>query len=116
MGTSTSVHYLNQSPQPSGLSKFEIDYRELIDLAPLDKGSFGTVSSAKWRKLRVAVKQLSELNDPKQIEEFRAEGELLCSLRPHPNVVLFLGITHAPQPTTIITEYCMNGSLFKLLQ
>lgn len=32
-----------------------------------------------------------------------------------PNVVLFLGITTPPQPITIVTEYCANGSLYTLI-
>lgn len=34
----------------------------------------------------------------------------------HPNVVLFRGVTIPPDPFTIVTDYCPDGSLFDLLQ
>lgn len=37
------------------------------------------------------------------------------SLRPHPNCVLFLGITTPPDPVCIITEFVERGSLETLL-
>jgi len=52
----------------------------------------------------------------KAIADFRGEAEILKSLRNHPNVVLFLGITSPPQPVSIVTEYCSNGSLHRLLR
>lgn len=68
---------------------------------------------AKWRETTVAVKQLKTVDlSARKLEEFRAEAELLKNLRPHPNVVLFLGITAPPSPISIITEYCGGGSLW----
>lgn len=37
------------------------------------------------------------------------------SLRPHPNVVLFLGITVPPSPMCIVVEFCEGGSLYDLI-
>ena len=38
------------------------------------------------------------------------------SLLPHPNVVLFRGVTLPPDPFCIVLEYCKEGSLLKYLQ
>jgi serine/threonine protein kinase len=78
------------------------------------KGSYGEVFQCKWRETTVAVKQLHDL-DERALEDFRGEAAIYTSLRSHPNVVLFLGITSPPQPTTIVTEYCSNGSLWTLI-
>lgn len=40
----------------------------------------------------------------------------MVSLRPHPNLVMLLGITLPPGPFCIVTEYCTNGSLFTYLE
>lgn len=64
------------------------------------------------------MKQLHStlLFDEKAIEDFRSEAEILSSLRPHPNVILFIGITSPPQPTAIVAEFCGAGSLYSLIQ
>ncbi len=64
------------------------------------------------------MKQLKEdaLSNEKYLNDFKGEVEILCSLRAHPNVVLFLGITSPPQPTAIVIEYCKNGSLYEFLR
>eukprot|EP01119_Soliformovum_irregulare_P023430 TRINITY_DN8171_c0_g2_i5.p1 TRINITY_DN8171_c0_g2~~TRINITY_DN8171_c0_g2_i5.p1 ORF type:complete len:697 (-),score=142.45 TRINITY_DN8171_c0_g2_i5:250-2340(-) len=97
---------------------YDIDYRQLEDLKPIGSGSYGTVFQATWRETVVAVKQLhTSLNfDQKAITDFKGEVEILSRLRPHPNVVLFMGITSPPQPLTIVTEFCARGSLYALMK
>eukprot|EP00027_Filamoeba_sp_ATCC50430_P009694 CAMPEP_0168557866 /NCGR_PEP_ID=MMETSP0413-20121227/9660_1 /TAXON_ID=136452 /ORGANISM="Filamoeba nolandi, Strain NC-AS-23-1" /LENGTH=705 /DNA_ID=CAMNT_0008588939 /DNA_START=117 /DNA_END=2234 /DNA_ORIENTATION=+ len=103
-------------PAPSRQdSKFDIDYRELTDWQQIGKGSFGVVFKCKWRETVVAVKQLNDALDEKALNDFRGEAAILTALKPHPNVVLFMGITSPPQPVTIVTEYCAKGSLFSYL-
>jgi len=48
--------------------------------------------------------------------DFKSEANLLSTLRPHPNVVLFLGITSPPQPLTIVSEFCAGGSLYQYIR
>ena len=38
------------------------------------------------------------------------------SISPHPNIVLFRGITIPPNPLCLILEYCEEGSLVNLLK
>jgi len=80
-------------------------------------GSYGVVYKANWRDTVVAVKKMHEMNmDAKSLDDFKREAKLLELLNPHPNVVLFLGITSPPQPLAIITEFCAGGSLWSHLQ
>jgi len=97
---------------------FAIDFTELEDLKQIGQGSFGIVYKGKWRETTVAVKRILLANDSldaKAISDFETEAKLLKQLRPHPNVVLFLGITLSPQPVTIVTEFCEGGSLYNMI-
>jgi len=71
----------------------------------------------RWREGEVAIKRLINILTEKQLMEFKAEANLLAGLRPHSNVVQFLGITTQPdKPLCIITEYLASGSLSHFLQ
>jgi len=51
----------------------------------------------------------------KELNDFESEASLMKSLRPHPNVVLLLGVALPPNPLCIVTEYVENGSLWDYL-
>jgi len=94
-----------------------VNYQELVDMEEIGSGAFGIVFRASWRELRVAVKQIrSEHVSREQVIDFLKEVALLQNLRPHPNVVLFIGMSIPPQPLTMITEYCEGGSLYHYLR
>jgi len=63
----------------------------------------------------VAVKQMNAeiAKDEKALSDFYREAELLSRLRPHPNVILFIGVTQSP--LAIVTEFCSGGSLFDMI-
>jgi serine/threonine protein kinase len=62
----------------------------------LGSGSYGVVYKGVWRNQHVAVKKVKgELSDA-QLQNFKQEAELLSNLRPHRNVVLFLGVCLEP--------------------
>jgi len=80
-------------------------------------GSYGVVHKAIWRKREVAVKTLHESSmDEKSLQDFKGEAIILGSMKPHTNVVLFLGITSPPQPLAIVTEFCAGGSLWHYIK
>ncbi|PRP89557.1 hypothetical protein PROFUN_00821 [Planoprotostelium fungivorum] len=94
-----------------------INYDELRDMIEVGSGAYGIVFKAVWRELNVAVKQIrSEHVSREQLEDFLKEVAILQGLRPHPNVVMFMGMTIPPQPLTMITEYCEGGSLYHYLR
>lgn len=58
----------------------------------------------RWREVDVAVKQLIEVGNftQKDYDEFYKEVNLLQNLRPHPFVVMFLGITVPSDPLSLV--------------
>jgi len=76
------------------------------------------VYKGKWRGGEVAIKQMpvSELSG-KELEEFKGEAALMSKLRPHTNVVQFIGACIRPgEPLCILTEYLDGGSLLNMLK
>ncbi|PRP85200.1 LRR receptor-like serine/threonine-protein kinase GSO1-like [Planoprotostelium fungivorum] len=87
-----------------------VEYKELENMKMIGSGAFGIVFSAQWRGIKVAVKQVkAEYVDEQQVKEFLHEVAVMQNLRPHPHVVLFMGITVPP-------EYCGGGSLLSYLR
>jgi serine/threonine protein kinase len=80
----------------------------------IGSGSFGVVWKGQWRNTEVAVKQMRGQMSEKQLSAFLQEAGLLGKLRPHNNVMLFLGVCTQPYPC-IVTELLSGGSLFDLL-
>jgi len=102
---------VRRTSEDSRTMHFEIPYSELQLGSLLGHGGFGKVFKATWRGTEVAVKQLYAPN--LQLAEFRAEAELLSSLR-HPNIILFMGACPPPH-FSIVTELCW-GSLYTVLR
>eukprot|EP01118_Nematostelium_gracile_P002130 TRINITY_DN1228_c0_g1_i6.p1 TRINITY_DN1228_c0_g1~~TRINITY_DN1228_c0_g1_i6.p1 ORF type:complete len:328 (+),score=74.12 TRINITY_DN1228_c0_g1_i6:323-1306(+) len=108
-----------QEPVPKvlvgGNSMYKIENDKLVFEQKIGKGSFGIVWKGKWRSSPCAIKELySQDLSEAELKEFESEATLMCSIRPHVNLVLFLGYTTNPK-MTIVTEYCTNGSLFTLI-
>ena len=49
------------------------------------------------------------------MKEFEREISALVKLRPHPNLVSLMGVSHNPLELNIITEFCEGGTLFDVL-
>jgi len=73
------------------------------------------VYRATWRNAQVAQKQLLNMAtiQPHELQDFLQEVSILQGLRPHPNLVLFLGIT--VRPLSLVTEFCAGGGLYTYL-
>jgi len=109
---------LNESALREDDTKYLLDFGELEMDKELGRGAFGVVFKGTWRGSPVAIKQLlnQEFLGEKELEEFQREAKLMKSLRPHVNIVTFLGITSAPNPLCIVTEFMGLGSLQSFLQ
>eukprot|EP01117_Protostelium_nocturnum_P011595 TRINITY_DN4209_c0_g1_i1.p1 TRINITY_DN4209_c0_g1~~TRINITY_DN4209_c0_g1_i1.p1 ORF type:complete len:1530 (+),score=362.20 TRINITY_DN4209_c0_g1_i1:189-4778(+) len=93
-----------------------VDYDDLKNFTMIGAGAYGVVYRCNWRELTVACKQIrSERISEQSLKDFLSEVSILQGLRPHPNVVLFMGLTFPPQPLSIITEFCDGGSLYDYL-
>lgn len=89
-----------------------IRWDEVETVQSIGKGSFGEVYQAKWHEAYVAVKLIHPdlLEDQSVTSNFYREIEILKNLIPHPNTILFYGVTN--EPASIVMEYCQNGSLY----
>jgi mitogen-activated protein kinase kinase kinase 9 len=92
--------------------KYQLVFAELSRVPPvkIGEGAFGVVYKCKYRQSFVAVKQLKQISlDSDQGREFLAEARLMIDLKPHANVVTFLGI--CLDPLAIVTEFLPEGAL-----
>jgi len=88
-------------------------------LERLGSGAFGDVHLGRYRGFFVAVKTMlpssgQDSVTDKEIEEFRAEADLmkqLTKLEPHDNVLRLVGVITKSKPVAIVTEFCANGSV-----
>ncbi|PRP74098.1 Protein kinase domain containing protein, partial [Planoprotostelium fungivorum] len=94
-----------------------LKWDEMKNFVKVGQGAFGVVYSVQWRGINAAVKQVINQSTLTQqsLDEFLGEIKLMQNLRPHPNVVLFLGITVTPDPLGMVTEFCHGGSLLSYL-
>ena len=94
-----------------------INLDELSKFKKIGQGAFGIVYKAKYHGSNVAVKQLPmhmiEM-DPKALDDFRREAELMEKLR-HPHVVQFFGYYQDATHYSIVMEFVSGGTLDKAL-
>jgi len=88
-----------------------IDFNEIQLEHELGKGAYGVVYKGKWRNVIVAVKKIS--SEFSTVEGFLAEASLMCTLRPHDNVVQLLAV--CSNPLAVVMKYYSNGSLLSYL-
>lgn len=95
----------------SELAKFRIDWREIEVGRRIGRGAFGEVFLSTWRGSMVVVKQLPSGDASEDdFDAFLAEAKILGSIRPHPNVVQFLGCCLGDK-LGIVVEYLEKGDL-----
>ncbi|KAI0370863.1 kinase-like protein [Pilatotrama ljubarskyi] len=81
------------------------------DWKKLGSGSFGNVYKATYLGTDVAIKEVLPSNDYDVAKYFEREWRLMKEAR-HPNVVLYLGLSRAPDGRIfIISEFIENGNL-----
>ncbi|KAF9264606.1 kinase-like protein [Marasmius fiardii PR-910] len=83
------------------------------DWKTLGSGSFGKVYKGKYLGIDVAIKEVLPSNEYDVGKYFEREWRLMKESR-HPNIVLFLGLSRAPDPDGrifIVSEFIENGNL-----
>ncbi|KAL0573956.1 hypothetical protein V5O48_007997 [Marasmius crinis-equi] len=83
------------------------------DWKTLGSGSFGKVYKGKYLGIDVAIKEVVPSNEYDVAKYFEREWRLMKESR-HPNIVLFLGLSRAPEPDGrifIVSEFIENGNL-----
>jgi len=99
------------------LIKNQIQYSELVvpENPLIGNGAFGVVYKAQWRGQMVAVKEIRSENITwEEKKKFIEEAEIMRNMKPHRNVVLFLGII--VNPFCIVTEFLGKGDLWSYLK
>ncbi|KAF5323193.1 hypothetical protein D9758_016728 [Tetrapyrgos nigripes] len=79
----------------------------------LGSGSFGKVYKGTYLGIDVAIKEVVPSTEYDVAKYFEREWRLMKESR-HPNIVLFLGLSRAPEPDNrifIISEFIDNGNL-----
>lgn len=98
------------------LSSWEILVEDIVFGEEIGAGSFGVVYAGVWRGAPVAIKSLSSVRtSQREIDDFKAEAQLMSTLRPHSNVVQFQGMASDTGTLYLVTEFCSGGSLYGLL-
>ncbi|KDQ11180.1 hypothetical protein BOTBODRAFT_57514 [Botryobasidium botryosum FD-172 SS1] len=88
------------------------------DWKKLGAGSFGNVYKGNYLGIEVAIKEVLPSNEYDVAKYFDREWHIMKEAR-HPNVVLYLGLSHAPPPDGrifIISEFIDNGNLRVYIQ
>jgi len=94
--------------------KLTLKFADIKLLNEIGSGSFGKVYKGEWQRTEVAIKVCAHMETSK-IQEFLAEASIMLSLRPHPNVLQIFGVSvDGPHPA-IVVEFCLKGSLDKIV-
>ncbi|KAJ3904072.1 kinase-like domain-containing protein [Lentinula edodes] len=83
------------------------------DWKTLGSGSFGKVYKGTYLGIDVAIKEVLPSTEYDVAKYFEREWRLMKESR-HPNIVLFLGLSRAPEPDNrifIVSEFIDNGNL-----
>jgi len=104
---------INESPGAGGhqLAAFEIEFSDLTFGDEIGRGAYGVVFKGKWRGGNVALKIIQNVNR----DEVAMEASLMKQIRPHSNVVQFLGVCDRPDCLVLVTEFVNQGSLVNFL-
>lgn len=84
-----------------------IPFEDLTLSKELGRGAFGVVYKGKWRLQDCAIKVVpNEKMGPKEMEEFKGECALMASIRPHHNLITFLGVSmDQGKPLCLVTDF-----------
>jgi tRNA A-37 threonylcarbamoyl transferase component Bud32 len=111
-GTSTGEMEMEMARALRESGKID-DISEVAKEAFLAKGTSGAVFRAQWNGMKVAAKYFTMMEDPKVMEAFRQELEVMQSLQ-HTNLLRVYGYCMDPSSPCLVTEL-MHGSLDQLL-
>jgi serine/threonine protein kinase len=95
--------------QKSGAVKF-VQFSDMTFMQELGKGSFGSVTLALLNGEFVAVKTVNAARDG-TIKLLEKEAASFSAIKPHRNIVKFIGVFSEGEKSGIVMEFCPKGSL-----
>jgi len=96
----------------SNSDPYILEWSKLRYQKKIGEGAFGCVYLGELNDTKVAIKQLLKTDATEDdIKEFMTEAEIMKKLPSHPNVIMFRGVTLPPDPLSIVTDFCDEGSL-----
>ncbi|KAF5381934.1 hypothetical protein D9757_007587 [Collybiopsis confluens] len=114
---SSEVTFLTHPVIPSKMHSDAFDVIPFEDIEgdwkTLGSGSFGKVYKGTYLGIDVAIKEVIPSNEYDVAKYFEREWRLMKESR-HPNIVLFIGLSRAPEPDNrifIVSEFIDNGNL-----
>jgi tRNA A-37 threonylcarbamoyl transferase component Bud32 len=90
-----------------------LNFSDCYFINQLGKGNSSTVFLGEYQGQQVAIKVLRQETHKRDLDDFKKEMEIMCSLR-SPYIVHFFGATVQPK-LCIVLEYCSRGTLFHYL-
>eukprot|EP00029_Vermamoeba_vermiformis_P006808 TRINITY_DN2774_c0_g1_i1.p1 TRINITY_DN2774_c0_g1~~TRINITY_DN2774_c0_g1_i1.p1 ORF type:complete len:863 (+),score=136.33 TRINITY_DN2774_c0_g1_i1:60-2648(+) len=102
-------------PSAVAMNSYSIPKQKIQLKQQIASGSFGAVYAAMYNNTPVAVKV--HQSNMLSTDDFLNEANLALSIKPHPNVLVTLGITQLDENTIgLVMEYCAGGSLWSQIQ
>ena len=83
---------------------WELDSTEVEFQDELGEGASAKVFKGAWRGQEVAIKVMKDRIEPKMLEDFKLEFNIMATIR-SPNIVFFYGATLHPM-LAIVLEFC----------
>jgi len=101
-----------EKQESTSVSSSCLPFSDLQNLHPCGSGSFGSVFSASFHGIKVAVK-IPNKTAQEQYVKFLKEANLMMKVQGHPNLVKLHGI--CLDPFAIVMEFLDKGSLLEYL-
>lgn len=113
-GNSETAEEIQARKQLQNLCQWGISGNELRFLEKLGSGRSAKVYKGLYKDKEVAIKVLKPILDPKELQNFKSELDIMSSVDSE-HVVKFYGGCLQPK-ICLVMEYCSNGSLYHLFQ
>eukprot|EP00339_Tiarina_fusa_P001328 CAMPEP_0117012958 /NCGR_PEP_ID=MMETSP0472-20121206/10781_1 /TAXON_ID=693140 ORGANISM="Tiarina fusus, Strain LIS" /NCGR_SAMPLE_ID=MMETSP0472 /ASSEMBLY_ACC=CAM_ASM_000603 /LENGTH=537 /DNA_ID=CAMNT_0004716133 /DNA_START=102 /DNA_END=1712 /DNA_ORIENTATION=+ len=113
-GNSETTEEIEARKQLQDLCEWSIAGNELRFLERLGSGRSAKVYKGLYKNQEVAIKVLKPILDPKELQNFKSELDIMSSVDSN-HVVKFFGGCLQPK-ICLVMEYCSNGSLYHLFQ
>eukprot|EP00347_Sterkiella_histriomuscorum_P021207 403334830 len=107
-------HFITQDPL-AAVSTSQIRQEHLQIGKKIGSGAHAQVFKGTYMLTPVAIKQFKN-NDQASFKAFLTEIDILTSIQPHPNILLFIGAFKQGPYSYIVSDYAKNGNLQQFIK